>query len=452
MENLSRIYSEFAKGLGFKDLPSGVVLQAKKSVLDFLGVALAGSITDSAQIIYDYFSELGGRTETSVLGKKGKLPAIHSAFVNGFFGHILELDDGHRWSAIHPGSPIIPSALAAAELSGASGKELIIGIVVGYEIAIRIGKAINPSHLLRGFHSTGTVGSFGAAAAAGRILGLDSPKIAQALGLAGLHASGLLQVMQEGGMAKPFHPGNAASSGLFSAQMTMKGVTGPEHILEGEKGFLGAMSDRIDSNKLIDGLGKRFEICHTYFKLHAACRHIHPAVDTLLEILKKNSLAPERIQRIWVETYPVALNFCGNTQQKGPLTVSDAKLNLPLALALTAFKGNCSTDAFTLKEIERPEVRRLAERIEMVVSGKWSSLYPEKRGATLSLFIDGKVIQSEVELARGEPENPISRRELHEKFRTNATRAISMEEAQRLEDAIMDLDRVPISKVVKFST
>ena len=450
MENLSRIYSKFATEIQFEDLPPEVVLQAKKCILDFLGVTLAGSATELAGIVFDYFSEIGGKPETIVLGKSKRVPAIHAALINGVFSHVLELDDGHRWSGIHPGSPIIPAALAAAELSGAQGKELIIATVVGYEITLRIGQAINPSHLLRGFHSTGTVGPFGAAAAAGRILGLDSGKMIQALGLAGLHASGLLQVVHEGGMAKAFHPGKAALGGLFSAQMALKGAIAPERIFEGENGFLRAMSDKTEYKGLTDGLGTHFEMSKIYFKIHSSCRHTHPAIDALLKILREEPLDPNRIERVRVETYPVALQFCGHKLGERTLTTSDAKLSLPFSLALTAFNGSCDTDVFNQRELARAEVQRLAGRIELAASEKWENLYPEKRGAGVSIWADGRVWQSEVELARGEPENPISTDELCKKFQVNSSHAIPIEQAKRLQEAIMDLDRLPISEVAKL--
>jgi len=450
MENLSRIYSKFATEIQFEDLPPKVVLQAKKCILDLLGVALLGSTTELARIVFDYFSDISGKPETAVIGKKKRVPAINAALMNGVFAHALELDDGHRWSGIHPASPMIPAALAAAELSGAPGKKLIVGTVVGYEITLRIGKAINPSHLLRGFHSTGTVGPFGAAAAAGRILGLDSERMIQALGLAGLHASGLLQVMHEGGMAKPFNSGRAASGGLLSAQMAMKGITAPEHILEGEKGFLRAMSDKTEANWLMDGLGTRFEIGKIYIKIHSSCRHTHPAIDALLKILRQISPDPNRIERIRVETYPVAIQFCGHKLGEGTLTTEDAKLSLPFSLALAAFHGNCDPDIFNYRELARPEVRALAERIELAASEKWENLYPEKRGASVSVWIDGRVLKSEVDLARGEPEDPISIDELCKKFQKIATQVIPIGQAQRLQEVIMDLERIPVSTMTKL--
>lgn len=450
MENLSRIYSQFATELRFEDLPPEVVLQAKKSILDLIGVALAGSVTELGGIVFNYFSEIGGKPEATVIGKNGKAPALHAAMMNGIFAHALELDDGQRWSGVHPGSPIIPAALAAAELSRAPGRSLIVGTIVGYEIAIRIGKAINPSHIERGFHPTGTVGPFGAAAAAGMILGLDSEKMIQAFGLAGLHGAGLLQVVDEGGMAKPVHPGKAASGGLFSAQMALNGVKAPERILEGKKGFLKAMSDKIDTESLVEGLGSRFEICEAYFKLHASCRHTHPVIDALLEILREKRLDPNRIERIRIETYPIALQFCGHGLDERSLHPSDAKFSIPYSLALAAFNGGCGIDVFTQGELARPEVQRLAQRVEMATSKKWGSLYPEKRGATVSLEIDGNMHQCDIGHARGDPENPISMDELYEKFHVNAAQAISSERARQLMERIMGLDHVSRSAITEL--
>jgi 2-methylcitrate dehydratase PrpD len=452
MEDFSGIYADFTREIRFEDLPPEVVLQAKKSILDFFGAGLAGSVTEVAKVVSAYFSEIGGKPEACVIGRKMKTPAIHSAMMNGIFAHALEIDDGHRWSGIHPGSPIIPAALAAAEISGTNGKELILGTVVGYEIAIRIGMAINPSHLLRGFHSTGTVGTFGAAAAAGRILSLDHEQMVQAFGLAGLQAAGLMQVMDEGGMAKSLHPGKAASEGLFSAQMAQRGVKAPEHILQGEKGFLRATSDRVNYKYLTERLGTHFEICNVFFKIYASCRHTHAAVDALLEILNKNPVELKRIERILVETYTVAIKLCGQKFNKRSLNPWDAKFSLPVTLALAAFKGRCGIKEFCQRDLAREEIKALAGRVEVISNEKWETLYPDKRGVSVSLWADGKVQHCEIELARGEPENPLSLDDLYEKFQTNTSKIISVDKAQELKNRIMRLDHLYASDVIELLT
>jgi len=450
MQRLSKVYSDFALGLRFDDLPSEVIYQAKKCLLDFTGAAMAGSATHVADMVFGYYSEIGGKSETTVLAKHKKLPAVHSSLVNGVFAHALELDDGHRRGGLHPGSSIIPAALAAAELSMADGKELLTSIIAGYEVAIRIAKGVAPSHVLRGFHPTATVGTFGAATAASRLLGLGHEKTVMAMGIAGLFAGGLLQVMDEGGMLKPINPGKAASGGCIGAQLASRGMLAPERILEGDKGFLKATSDTVDFNLLTQDLGTDFEICNVYFKLHSCCRHIHPAIDALLQILNDHNLEAENIEHIAVETYPLAIQLCGHRPEKDTASIPDARFSVPVTLALAGFNRNCGLEVFSETELSRPDVWKLAQKVEVVSSEKWNALYPEKRGADVTVKAKGAVFQQEVELAKGDPENPVSFEELHDKFMKNTTGIMGKEHAVNLGENIMNLDRSSVSALIKL--
>ncbi|MCG6533258.1 MAG: MmgE/PrpD family protein [Syntrophales bacterium LBB04] len=211
-------------------MSSDTVQQTKKVVLDLIGVSLAGYRTMAfPKIVVDYVLDLGGKPEATVIHAKRKIPAIHAVLANASCAHALDMDDGHRFAASHPGAVIIPAAIAAAELAGASTKTLIAGIVAGYEIMIRIGRAINPSSLNRGFHITGITGPFGAAGAAANIMDLTREETIAAMGIAGLQASGLIQVNheEEGSMVKPINPARAASSGLLSCILAKKGAHGP---------------------------------------------------------------------------------------------------------------------------------------------------------------------------------------------------------------------------------
>jgi len=195
MEKLSEVYADFALNTRYEKLQPEVIEQAKKLILDLVGVALAGyKLMEFPRIVVEYMAGLGGTPEATIIQRKKKFPAVNAAFSNAACAHALDMDDGHRFAALHPGTATIPAAIAAAELSGASTKDVIAGVVAGYEIMIRIGMAINPSSLNRGFHPTGIMGPFGAVAAAANIMGLSREETIGALGLAGLQASGLLQV------------------------------------------------------------------------------------------------------------------------------------------------------------------------------------------------------------------------------------------------------------------
>ncbi|NIN52077.1 MAG: MmgE/PrpD family protein, partial [Nitrososphaeria archaeon] len=215
-QEVTKTLADFASSVRFSDLPEEALRHSKKCILDLLGVALAGSMTIPGRIIIDFVKKLGGEPEATVISSPLMVPCTNAALANGTLAHALELDDGSRYAMGHPGVVVIPAALAAAESNDVSGKDLITAVVLGYETFIRLGSAVNPSHFRRGFHTTGTCGTFAAAVAAGKILGLDEDGMANALGLAGTQSAGLFEFVSDGSMSKPLHPGRSAQSGVLA--------------------------------------------------------------------------------------------------------------------------------------------------------------------------------------------------------------------------------------------
>ena len=449
MDYVSTAFAKFAQDLQFEDLTQEVVLQAKKSILDLIGVALAGYRMEFPAMAVEYIAGLGGKPEATIIQRGKKYPAIHAALANGICSHALDMDDGHRYGAVHPASPIVPAAIAAAELRGSNGKDLITATVAGFEVLLRVSRAINPSHLSRGFHTTGTVGAFGAAVASGKLIGLCQEEMVNSIGMAGLQGAGLLEILHDGAMVKSLHSGKAALAGLLAAIFARNGAKGPVSIFEGQKGFLGAMADTVDPDVLLKGLGESFEILGTYFKFHAACRHTHPAIDAALEILRKNSIAPQDIARIEIETYPVAIQFCGHTVH--PETVSAAKFSIPFSVAMAILLGDLSTDKFTEANIRDERIKSLADRVKVSPGKDWGVVYPDKRGASVTLkTVSGQSYFTSIHLAKGEPETPASLEELMEKFHTNATQVLTKEKVKRLGENIMNLENLSVSHITSF--
>lgn len=446
---LSSRYSDFIVATNYDSLPNEVTWEAKKRILDLIGVALAGSTQEFPQIVLSYVEELGGKPEASVINAKGKFPAPNAALANGVCGHALEMDDGHRYAAFHPGACIVPSALAAAEMCGASTKDIITGVVAGYEVSIRIARAMNPSHLNRGFHTTGTIGAFGAAIAAGKVMRLGTQEMISALGIAGLQGAGLLEVVHDGAMVKPINPGKAAMNGLLSAVLAKRRASGPRAIFEGKDGFLRAMADETRESLLTDGLGEVFEICNAYTKFYASCRHTHSAIDGVLEICRENEMPADRISRISVETYGVGLHLCGSVTH--PTTISAARFSLPFTIALAISKRDVSADKFTAENINDKKIQQLAGMVELSLNEEWEKLYPDKRGATVHILTsDGKTYTTGVALAKGEPENPATLDDLYSKFHANASRVLSGEDADTLCNTLMNLENVSIESITKL--
>ncbi len=450
-ETISAIYARFIAETNYSTLPGEVVRQAKMLVLDLIGVALAGyKMMEFPRLVVAYLADLGGKPEATMIQARGRFPALNAALANAACAHALDMDDGHRFGALHPGVVVIPTALAAAEMSGASTRSFLAGVAVGYEIMIRVGLAINPSSLNRGFHATGVTGVFGAAAAAAGVIALSLEEISGALGLAGLQAAGILQVNHEsiGAKVKPINPAKAAQSGLLAVVLARRGAQGPAQIFEGQDGFLRAFSDEVNLDLLTKGLGQEFEIQKTYTKLYAACRHAHAAVDAALELRRRSGLDPDNIKEIQVETYPAAIRLAGITQ---PTTPSAARFSIPFSVALALVKGDAGADKYCPENIADEAIQALAGRVRLSVSERWRKLYPHKRGAAVKIIDrQAQAWSAEVDLAKGEPENPASHEELQRKFLSNAAMLISEEEARRLGEVIANLDELSLADLTRF--
>jgi 2-methylcitrate dehydratase PrpD len=412
-------FAKFFADVNYEELPQETVHQAKLLTIDLLGVSIAGLRMDFPSIMIDYLKGLGGIEEATLLGAGRKVPAIHAALGNGVCGHALDMDDGYRFGGVHTGVALIPAAVAFAEARQSDGRTLLKSIVLGFEIVNRLSKAMNPSHLNRGFHTTGTLGVFGAATACGVIAGLTEPELVSALGIAGLQGAGLLEVLHDGAMVKPIHPGKACMAGILSVELAKRGSRGPATVLEGPKGVFKAMTDAVSAEALFEDFGRHFLINDQYVKFHAACRHIHPVIDGVLSLMGEKQLRFDDIAAIDIATYPVAISFCGGNPF--PLTAEAAKFSLCYSTAMAAYFGDVHEHRYCQAVIENPEIGRLASNVSIKTEEKWARLYPDRRGATVTMQTRiGKFYTVEVPLAKGEPENRGSQSEIVSKFRRNA--------------------------------
>jgi 2-methylcitrate dehydratase PrpD len=234
-----------------------------------------------------------------IIGTKERAPYVYSALANGTSSHAIEMDDVNNEASLHPGVVVFPAALATSEMVEATGKKFIEAVVLGYEVMIRLGKALGPENSYkRGFHPTGTCGPFGSSVAASKILGLGEKGLLSALGIAGSQAAGSMEYLAQGAWTKRFHAGWAAYSGMIAAQLARKGFRGPTSIIEGRDGFLHAYSNGADASKVLEGIGSGFEILRTSVKPHACCRYMQPPIDGVLKIVRENDLQPDQIQRV----------------------------------------------------------------------------------------------------------------------------------------------------------
>jgi 2-methylcitrate dehydratase PrpD len=390
-------------------LPTEIAHHARRAVLDWLGSALAGALEPPARMAQQVARGLGASNEATIFAaRRGSAPA--AALANGVSSHILELDDVHKGSTLHPAAPVIPAALAVAEREHRDGRAFLLAVVLGYEAALRIGEAVNPSHY-RFWHPTGTAGTFGAAAAAGSLLGLDAARMTDALGTAGTQAAGLWEFNVDGAMSKHLHPGKAAFNGVLAADLARAGFTGASRILEGERGFFRATSETHDATRITDGLGTRWKIAENCYKLHACCGHTHTAIDCALDLAP----APETIESIEIETYGPGYAIAGNPR---PATPYQAKFSIAYCTAAALADGCCGLEQFTASRLADPVITALLERTRVRIAEDLTARYPAAWPARLAIRLcDGSTLHAAADYPRGNPENPVSTEALEEKFR-----------------------------------
>jgi 2-methylcitrate dehydratase PrpD len=414
--------AEFVSTTTFADLPPSVVTEVERAVLDWLGSELAGSLEPPARAAQQAAHSLGQSSEATVFGA-GRSSAAGAAFANGVAAHILEFDDLHGGSTVHAAAAIIPAALAIAEREHAGGEAFLLAVALGYEIALRIGEAVNPSHY-RFWHPTGTVTTFGAAAAAGSLLGLTQRQMQHALGSAGTQAAGLWEFNADGAMSKHLHPGKAAFNGILAADLARYGFTGASRILEGDRGFFAAMSDGCNLETVTAKLGGNWKISENCYKLYACCGHTHTAIDAAIALREKlgwrSSEASEFVAGIDITTYRQGFEIVKDMNPKTPFR---AKFSLAYVTAAALQEGRIGLEQFDGTRfndagVVQPDIAALLPRVHIKVSEELTAQYPKAWPAVVSVTLkDGSVLKSEGRHPRGSPENPVSSLHLKNKFR-----------------------------------
>ena len=438
-ESVSERLARFVIGTDFSSLPPEVVEAAKRCFLDWLGSAIAGSGEPPTRIMLRVAKELGGKSEATLIPDGSRSSPFLAALVNAASSHTVEMDDLHQTSILHPGAPIIPAVLAMAEREGSSGEEFLTALVVGYEVATRAGEAAGPSHY-EFWHTTATCGTFGAAAAAGKLLGLGHEQLVSALGSAGTQAAGLWEFLKDGAMSKQLHPAKAAADGVLSALLARRGFTAAREIFEGERGFLRATSKAFDLEKLTKGLGEGFKITETSFKVHAACYHTHSSIDAALALQKEHALSPDRITKILVRPYPAALDLLEKVELSSPYA---AKFHLPFCIATALIYGEVGLEAFAPERLEDPTILKLLPKIEVRREEAFAGSYPERWPSIVEVILeDGKTYEVMVEYVKGDFRNPLTWEELAAKFHRLAGRSYPEERRAELIERIGRLEQL----------
>ncbi len=419
-------------------VPEAVRDVTRRYVLDWLGSAIGGCAMQPPTIVREVIEVLGGHEQATVIGSSQRTSAPLAALANAAASHVLEMDDLDRGSVYHPAAPTVAAALALGESEGASGEAFLDAVAVGYEVGIRVGEALGESHY-DFWHTTGTAGTLGAAAAAARLLGLDETATRNALGSAGTMTAGLWEFLADGAMSKQLHPGKAAHDGILAALLARRGFTGASRILEGPKGLLAAMSDDARPAALTDGLSieqPNWRIEGVSFKVHASCRHTHPAVDAALALRARADFDLAAVDRVHVRVYRAALGLLEGVE---PTTPYAAKFSLPFCVAAALRFGELGLARFTDETVADPGTLALAGRITFAPDEELSALYPARWPSILEATLtSGDTIVERVDQPRGDPDTGITNADLVEKFVMLTAGRIEPDEARRLASEILE--------------
>jgi 2-methylcitrate dehydratase PrpD len=432
-----------------RSLPEDVLHHAKRALIDWFAALLPGAglppATLLAAALADEFGGAAGSGRAVVYGTGRRAPLRTAALINATASHIIEFDDIFRDAIYHPGCPVIGAALAAAQTVGADGAALLRAIVVGYEVSTRIGVAVQPSHY-RYWHTTGTIGTFGAAAATAALLGLDATRFAHALATAATMAAGLQQAFRSDAMSKPLHAGHAAEAGALAALAAGRGVTGALDVLEGEAGFGAAMSRGAEWGHAVDDLGRRYNICAMTFKNHGCCGHAFAAIDAALAL--RPGLDLDAIAAITVGTYRTALDV---TDRRAVATPFEGRFSTPFTVASALVHGSVRLEAVSPERLADPRVQALMRRVAMVVDPECDAAFPARRSAVVTITLtDGRSLTQRQPTRKGDPDAPLTDDELAAKFRELAAPAVGRAAAADLLAALRTLDTAPAEAVSRL--
>lgn len=424
-----------------ESLAPDVIHAYKRVFLDFLTCSITGSAMPVSRALLSYYEENDATRVATVIGSGSKLSAPNAALVNGANTHGLDFDDGYTRGSAHPAGAIFPAVLAAAEQRGASAQEIVLAVVLGYDVMLRIAAAMHPTSARLGYHNTAIAGVFGAAAGVASLLKLDARQIQHALGLAGSFAGGIREYLEEGAEVKRIHPGKAARDGLLCAEFARRGITGPSKVLEGRYGFFRTHAEgQVKWERLFDGLGQCFAISEVYFKPYPCCRHYHAVVDGILTLREQYHLRAEDIARVDLGIYAVGVH---GHDHKHCDNLLDAQMSAPCAAALALIDGELAATKFLAESLSRPSVQALIQRIDTHVDEECERIYPAIRSGAVRMELgDGRSLDIRVLHPKGEAENPMSNDDLERKFFANCEPIIGKPRCENLLEQVWRFDTV----------
>ncbi len=419
---------DFVYSLKAKDLPASTLRAAKRTLIDQLGAEMACSRLPWSQSLYRFAKSQSLPGGCTVVGMDDHLAAPWAAFANGSFGHAFEIDDIDLQADVHPGCYVIPTALAVGEQLKSSGADFIAAITAGYEIAQRLGKAMAPGCIHRGFHPTAIVGPATAAVIAGKLMGLSRSELSNAFAISCGFAGGTMEYTITGGSMKRMNGGKSAMAGIHACLMAREGITGPSTMVEGPKGILHPFSDTVHIEDVTSNFGSPYRVEKMGFKPYACCVAIHHALDAIDIMRSKTAFTGDDVASAWVGATKTALKVTGIGPDINDLLGMQFSMHFNVALRL--YRGTNDYPDYTDATMRDPKISDLAHRIKFEVDPECESMYPEKHVAKLTLRLrDGREFKERVDYAKGFPENPMSDADLERKYYSLATVVVSKDRA-----------------------
>ncbi|WP_439499130.1 MmgE/PrpD family protein [Bosea sp. (in: a-proteobacteria)] len=428
---ISRSLSRFVVDSQWRDMPEALRHEAKRSVVNVIGTALGGSSDDATRRAAETLAPFSSPAESTVIGRREQMSCLDAAFTNALAGNVFDFDDTHPGTIIHPSAPVAPPLFAFAQRHSMTGAKLLHAFILGVEIECRLGNAISPFHYKKGWHITATCGVFGAAAAIGKVLGLDETRMLWALGNASAQSCGLVETL--GTMAKSIGVGQSARGGLLAALLAQNGVEGPELPVEGPRGFLQVMGGEPDFDGLTEGLGQRWELLRNTYKPYPCGVVLNPVIDAVLALREQNFVPPERIAGIRVLGHPLL----GERADRPAVTTGrEAQVSAQHAVAVAWLDGRAGVTEFSDARVRAADVLALRSKVS-VGQAAGHTVDGARVEITLS---NGGVLDHVVDAARGSTDNPLSDAEISEKFRTLAAHGCPGFDPEPLLTALWGLD------------
>jgi len=424
-EESTETLADLSVRIRYGDLPQEVVSKGKECILDTLGCMLAGCKGAEAAILLKYVEEAGGRPEATIIGFGMKTNTPNAALVNGTLGHVLDFDDSQHSLMGHPSVVILPAVLSLGEKMKSSGEAILEAFILGFEVTCKIGRGLNPKLYNNGWHATSVIGTLGASVAAGKLLGLDSRKMASALGLSASLACGLRENF--GTMTKPFHAGKAAESGVLSALLVKKGFTASPQILEAKRGFAATFSGTFDLNRVVDCFGNPFEIVSpgVHLKPYPSCLETHSIIEAALFLVESHDIHPEDVELVECGIAPLAVDILIH---RNPQTGLQGKFSAPYAVTTALLHRKASLEQFTDQAVRDARAQAMNQKVNVVAR-------PELEKGVQSAIVtirlkNGQEFTRRVDITSGHPERSMSLDQIIEKYRSCAGSVIKQENVE----------------------